>query len=86
MNNTDLIDDYLIDRNDGMKKLLTWFLNQVMQQEALNQIKAHPYERTGHRIARRNGIRKRSLKTIHGEVMLDKPQFREVPFKTSMIL
>jgi putative transposase len=84
MNNTDLIDDYLIDRNDGMKKLLTWFLNQVMQQEALNQIKAHPYERTGHRIARRNGIRKRSLKTIHGEVMLDKPQFREVPFKTEV--
>jgi hypothetical protein len=42
MNNTDLIDDYLIDRNDGMKKLLTWFLNQVMQQEALNQIKARP--------------------------------------------
>lgn len=84
MNNTDLIDDYLIDRNDGMKKLLTWFLNQVMQHEALNQIKAHPYERTGHRIARRNGIRKRSLKTIHGEVMLDKPQFREVPFKTEV--
>jgi putative transposase len=84
MNNTDLIDDYLIDRNDGMKKLLTWFLNHVMQQEALNQIKAHPYERTGHRIARRNGIRKRSLKTIHGEVMLDKPQFREVPFKTEV--
>ena len=84
MNNTDLIDDYLIDRNDGMKKLITWFLNQVMQQEALNQIKARPYERTGHRIARRNGIRKRSLKTIHGEVMLDKPQFREVPFKTEV--
>jgi len=84
MNNTELIDDYLIDRNDGMKKLITWFLNQVMQQEALNQIKARPYERTGHRIARRNGIRKRSLKTIHGEVMLDKPQFREVPFKTEV--
>jgi transposase-like protein len=84
MNNTELIDDYLIDRNDGMKKLITWFLNQVMQQEALNQIKAHPYERTGHRIARRNGIRKRSLKTVHGEVVLDKPQFREVPFKTEV--
>lgn len=84
MNNAELIEDYLIDRNEGMKKLIAWFLNQVMQQEALNQIKARPYERTGHRIARRNGIRKRSLKTVHGEVMLDKPQFREVPFRTEV--
>jgi len=63
-----------------MKKLITWFLNQVMQQEALNQIQAQPYERTGRRKARRNGMRKRTLKTLHGEVILDKPQFREFPF------
>jgi transposase-like protein len=84
MNNTELIEDYLIDRNEGMKNLITWFLNQVMQQEALNQIKARPYERTARRRARRNGSRKRSLKTIHGEVLLDKPQFREVPFRTEV--
>jgi transposase-like protein len=84
MDTPELIEDYLIDRNDGMKNVITWFLNQVMQQEALNQIKAKPYERTGQRRARRNGIRKRSLKTIHGEVILDKPQFREVPFKTQV--
>jgi len=84
MNNPELIEDYLIDRNEGMKNLITWFLNQVMQQEALNQIKALPYERTGQRRARRNGTRKRSLKTIHGNVILDKPQFREVPFRTEV--
>jgi transposase-like protein len=84
MNNPELIEDYLVDRNEGMKNVITWFLNQVMQQEALNQIKAQPYERTVHRRARRNGIRKRTLKTIHGEVLLDKPQFREVPFKTQV--
>jgi transposase-like protein len=84
MNNPELIEDYLVDRNEGMKNVITWFLNQVMQQEALNQIKAQPYERTVHRRARRNGIRKRALKTIHGEVLLDKPQFREVPFKTQV--
>jgi transposase-like protein len=84
MNNPELIEDYLIDRNEGMKNVITWFLNQVMQQEALNQINAQPYERTVHRRARRNGIRKRALKTIHGEVLLDKPQFREVPFKTQV--
>jgi transposase-like protein len=84
MNNPELIEDYLIDRNEGMKNVVTWFLNQVMRQEALNQIKARPYERTDQRKARRNGIRKRSLKTVHGELILDKPQFREVPFKTQV--
>lgn len=84
MDTRELIEDYLIDRNDGMKNVLTWFLNQVMQQEALNQIKAQPYERTGQRKARRNGIRKRSLKTVHGDVILEKPQFREIPFKTQV--
>jgi len=58
MNNPELIEDYLVDRNEGMKNVITWFLNQVMQQESLNQIKAQPYERTVHRRARRNGIRK----------------------------
>jgi len=84
MSTSELIEDYLVDRNDGMRHVLTWFLNQVMQQEALNQINAQPYERTSQRRARRNGTRKRSLKTIHGEVILDKPQFREVPFKTQV--
>ncbi len=55
-----------------------------MQQEALNQIQALPYERTGQRNARRNGTRKRSLKTIHGDIILDKPQLREIPFKTQV--
>ena len=84
MDTIGLIEDYLIDRNDGMKQVLTWFLNQVMQQEALNQIQALPYERTGQRKARRNGTRKRSLKTIHGGIILDKPQLREIPFKTQV--
>ncbi|MFB3764335.1 MAG: transposase [Methanotrichaceae archaeon] len=73
-----------VDRNDGVRKALTWFLNQAMQQEALNQIKAQPYERADQRRARRSGTRTRSLKTIHGEIILDKPQFREVPFKTQV--
>jgi putative transposase len=57
MDTPELIEDYLIDRNEGMKNVITWFLNQVMQQEALDQINAQPYERTGQRRGRRNGIR-----------------------------
>ncbi len=84
MNKEELTEDYLIDRNEGMRKLITWFLNEVMQQEASNQIRAQPYERTSQRRAHRNGTRKRTLKTINGEVTLEKPQFREFPFRTQV--
>lgn len=36
----ELLEDYLIDQEDGLKKLLTWFLNMVMQFEAMEQIDA----------------------------------------------
>ena len=84
MNISDLAEDYLIDRKDGMRKLTASFLNEVMQREAENQIQARPYERTGKRKAHRNGTRSRLLKTIHGEIELDKPQIREFPFKTKV--
>jgi transposase-like protein len=84
MSASEFIEDYLIDRNEGTKNVITWFLNQVMQQEAQNQIQARPYERTRQRKTQRNGTRKRSLKTIHGDLVLDKPQFRGFPFKTQV--
>ena len=84
MNISDLAEDYLIDRKEGMRKLTASLLNEVMQLEAEKQIQARRYERTGKRRAHRNGTRPRSLKTIHGEVELDKPQFLEFPFKTSV--
>jgi len=36
----DILEDYLIDQEDGLKNLLTWFLNLVMQFEAMEQIDA----------------------------------------------
>jgi transposase-like protein len=59
----DLLEDYFIDQEDGLKKLLTWFLNLVMQFEAMEQIDAEPYQRVGSRKAYRNGYKERSLKT-----------------------
>jgi hypothetical protein len=38
----DLLEDCLIDQDDGLRKLLTWFYNQVMQLEALQQCGAEP--------------------------------------------
>jgi putative transposase len=79
-----LLEDYLIDQNDGLKQLLTWFLNLVMQLEALQQVEAKPYERSASRKAHRNGYKERSLKTRSGELKLKKPQFREISFETKV--
>ena len=78
------IDDYLSDDRAGMLNLITWFLNQVLLQEALQQAGAGHYERTDARKAHRNGCKERSLKTRYGETILKKPQFREFPFETQV--
>ncbi len=78
----DLLEDYLIDQDDGLKKLLIWFLNLVMQLEAIQQSGAEPYERNEARIAQRNGYKERNLKTRVGEIVLKKPQFRDKSFKS----
>jgi len=78
----ELVEDYLIDQDDGIKKLLTWFLNLVMQLEAIQQADAEPYQRIDSRKAHRNGYKERSLKTRVGDIRLKKPQFREIPFET----
>jgi putative transposase len=80
----EFLEDYLYDQEDGLKKLLTWFLNLVMQFEAMEQINAEPYERVESRKAHRNGYKERSLKTRAGELKLRKPQFREIPFETKV--
>lgn len=80
----EFLEDYLIDQDDGLKKLLTWFLNLVMQLEAIQQADAEPYQRSDSRKAHRNGYKERSLKTRVGELRLKKPQFREVSFETKV--
>lgn len=46
---SDFAEDYLVDHKDGIRKLTAWLLNEVPQREALDQIQAQPYERTGKR-------------------------------------
>ena len=57
------IKGYLSDSENGMKTLITWLLNQVMLQKALQQAGATQYERTDARKAHRNDYKDRSLKT-----------------------
>ena len=47
--------NYLSDNDEGMKHLITWFLNEVMQEEADQQTGAGRYRRTSSRKAYRNG-------------------------------
>jgi len=60
MNTKDLVANYLTDNEEGMKNLLTWFLNEVMQREADELAGAVRYERSGSRRTYRNRTRSRS--------------------------
>jgi putative transposase len=79
-----LIKDYLVDQEDRIRHLITWFLNLVMEEGALFQAGAQRYERTDSRKASRNGYKPRTLLTRYGELELLKPQFREFPFETQI--
>ena len=80
----EVVRNYLTDNDEGMKHLITWFLNEVMQEEADQQAGAGRYRRTSSRKTYRNGLRRRTLKTRHGELILNKPQLRDIPFQTTV--
>ena len=42
----ELIKLFMEDRIEGKKEFITWFLNNVMDEEAIEQLKAERYERT----------------------------------------
>ncbi len=80
----ELIKLFMEDRIEGKKEFITWFLNSVMDEEAIEQLKAERYERTDGRIGYRNGTKKRRLKTVDGELLLDKPDIISGSFTTSV--
>jgi transposase-like protein len=84
MNLKDIVLNYLTDNEKAMQELITWFLNDEMKKEISQRADASRYTRTSTRRAHRNGYRERSLKTRFGELNLQKPQLREIPFKTKV--
>jgi putative transposase len=84
MESLEPIINYLVDPNSGLKQVITEFLNAVMQYEAYQQSGALQYERSPQRKAHRNGTRSRTLKSRVGEIILEKPQFREFPFESKV--
>ena len=84
MNLSDIILNYLTDSEKGMQQLITWFLNDVMNEEVAQQAGVPKHARSSSRRAHRNGYRSRSLKTRFGDLILQKPQLREIPFETKV--
>jgi len=84
MSINDFLQDYLSDKDEGLKALVTFFLNLVMQYEAEQQAGADRYQRTENRKATRNGSKPRVLRTKLGELTLEKPEFREKSFETAI--
>ncbi len=73
----EVISIFLNDSKDGKKKLMEWFLNNVMEEGVRIHVSSLPYERSKERKGYRNSSRKRSLKTADGKLELKKPQIRE---------
>ena len=70
---------------EGAKRLLEYLLNQAMQAEVADHVKAGPHERSVSRRGYRNGFKPRRLNTRVGVLELDVPQVRACePYHPSM--
>jgi len=74
----------LLQGDRGLADLLEAVLNQVLQAQATEYVKAEPYERTEERAGYRNGTRDRALTTRVGALTLEVPQFRNGKLQTDM--
>ena len=57
MNLRDIVLNYLNDNEEGMQQLITWFLNNLMNEEVAQQAGVPRYARSSSRRAHRNGNR-----------------------------
>jgi putative transposase len=74
----------LLQGDRGLADLVQAVLNQVLQAQATDCLKAEPYQRTEERLGYRNGVRDRSLTTRVGSITLEIPQFREGKLPTDL--
>jgi len=74
----------LFDDDEGVAKLVESVLNQVLQAQVTEHLKAQPYERTQDRLGYRNGYRQREMKTRVGTLELRVPRVRDGSFSTDL--
>ena len=82
LNQEEILQLFLEDRGEAFKRILQESLNRILQAESAEQLKADPYARSEERTDYRNGSRERELKTRIGQITLQVPRHRNVPFKT----
>jgi transposase-like protein len=75
---------FLGDRDKGVAQLLENVLNQVLQQQAEDQIQAKSYERTDKRQAYRNGSYDRQMNSRVGSITLSVPRIRGSKFTSNL--
>jgi transposase-like protein len=72
-------------KDDGaMAKLLEQVLNQVLEAEVTEALRAKPYERTEERRGYRNGFKPRTMTTRVGRLTLSVPQVRDGKFSPEL--
>lgn len=71
-------------RDDGLARLVEQVINQILEAQVTEQLKAAPYERTEERQGYRNGHRPRLLKSRVGELNLQVPRVRKGSFSTDL--
>jgi len=67
-----------------MREILTNILDQILEQQRTEQVKAGEYERTDDRQVYRNGYKPRRLTTRVGTITLRVPQIRNGIFSTDL--
>ena len=65
---------------EGLPDLIRTLVNEAMQIERENFLRAKPYERSQERQGHANGYKPKTVKTRVGEVTFDVPQVREGGF------
>jgi len=70
---------------DLVHELAQWALQELIEAEATERIGAARYERTGDRVAERNGHRPRTLSTKAGDLWLAIPKLRQGSFFPSLL-
>ena len=74
----------LLQGDRGMAALLEPILNQILQAEMTEHLKAEPGEQTGDRRGYRNGSYERNLTTRVGTIELEVPRDRDGTFQTAL--
>ncbi|WP_436663450.1 IS256 family transposase [Alicyclobacillus acidoterrestris] len=81
--NDDSLKDLFL-QDGGVAKLVEQVLNQVLQAQVTEQLKASPYERTDERRGYRNGTLPHPITTRVGRLILQVPRIRNGEFSTEL--